>query len=601
MGNRKWPNDSLKTQANQIRKRYKAEGKPIPSDTEILQIFINSGKIKAVGNKFEKTPKELPEWPSNDHVNTIPEKQPQTRSITKSQKCHKSSPDPNDDSAKALMDLDNLPPGLKEFLQVTATAQSLIPTWKPTDTADYIRNPPKMQAAPEIITYSRSTIWSSKQHEIMNHLQIANCAIEGDKQTGKTTCTYAGIIEDCILNERHWHFFAQNGNNAQRLYIKARDDKPNAGFKPYYAAYSSTKCTIKNIYHTISIFEIHNTTINDVSGCTGNIWIDEVDKVLKDNPQVIGTAVALLRSNPELRLVFSMNKGSGVYQLLVEKLKKWSEESGKTITLNFLLLEKKDAPWAVGKDVTELAERDEFIGDIMEVCMGEDFVKQQLENADTSSGDAFNYVSLQDAYDMYDTYWQNIGMKYPSITHMAIDPSGTGHPFGVFIGAYDPIRDEHLEVESFEMQMGDPNTVTREKQSPNRINEILLEKCQKYNIKKVCIESNSGGQAIAIFLRSHNIQVVMQNFGAKTAFNSRANYVKLANYVLDGRKIVLKYAKLKSELTIYNPDIDKGEHKGDAADAFLHYLWLACGGMAYLMREAKSKSHTQTDSKFSAV
>jgi len=592
----KWPSNKLKTRACLLRKEAAANGKAIPTDREIMEGFIKEGLV------VDPTIKP----PKDSSIDDLPDElrppKKESQSISKSR--HKVSPDPNDDSAKdllKLMDQIDLPKGLKEFLMVTKLAQTIIPGWRPQDSSDWLKDPPQINKTIEIISYTRSKVWAPKQEEIMNAIQISHAAIEGDKQTGKTTCTFAGIMEDCIMNETHWHFFAQNGNNAQRLYIKARDDMPNAEFKPYYAAVSSTKCTIKNIHNTISIFEIHNTTINDVSGCTGNVWIDEVDKVLKDNPQVIATAAALLRSKPQYKLIFSMNKGSGVYALLVEKLKKWAEEGLKSINLQFLLLEKKDAPWAKGQDQTELGERDEFIGDIMEVCMGEDFVKQQLENADTGSGDAFNYVSIDDAYQMYDMYWQNIGMKYPAITHMAIDPSGTGHPFGVFIGGYDPLKDEHIEIESFEMQMGDPNTITREKQSPNRINEILLEKCQKYNVKKVCIESNSGGQAIAIFLRSHKIQVVLQNFGAKNAFNSRANYVKLANYVLDGRKIVLKYQKLKSELTIYNPEIDKGEHKGDAADAFLHYLWLACGGMAYLMREARQKSHAQAESKFSAV
>jgi len=591
----KWPSNKLKTRACLLRKEAAANGKAIPTDREIMEGFIKEGLV------VDPTIKP----PKDSSIDDLPDElrppKKESQSISKSR--HKVSPDPNDDSAKdllKLMDQIDLPKGLKEFLMITKMAQSIIPGWRPQDSTDWLKDPPKIENKPEILLYQRDGVWSPKQAEIMNLVQISHCGVEGDKQTGKTTCIYGGINEDMLGRETQWHFFAQNGRNAQRLYIKSRDALPNACFKRFIAVATSTKLSLKNMLGTISTFEIHNTTINDVSGCSGNIWIDEVDKVLKDNPQVIATATALLRSNPNFRLIFSMNKGSGVYQLLVEKLKKWSEE-GKTIHLEFLLLEKKDAPWAQNQDQTELNERDELIGDVMEVCMGEDFVKQQLENADTGSGDAFNYVSIDDAYQMYDTYWQNIGMKYPAITHMAIDPSGTGHPFGVFIGGYDPLKDEHIEIESFEMQMGDPNTITREKQSPNRINEILLEKCQRYNIKKVCIESNSGGQAIAIFLRSHKIQVVLQNFGAKNAFNSRANYVKLANYVLDGRKIVLKYQKLKSELTIYNPEIDKGEHKGDAADAFLHYLWLACGGMAYLMREARQKSHAQAESKFSAV
>jgi hypothetical protein len=584
----KWPTASLRTEACNRRKRAREAGLPIPTDQEIMNQFVLEGKVR------DKNDVPKPAVPNQEHIKKKSDDLSSggTKSRCKSSN-HNFTPDSNDEELQKftkLMSQVQLPPAMLTFLQVTKVAQAVIPNWRPTDTLDYLRNPPKIDEKQEIIEYHRpKNVWSPKQEEIMNAMQVTHCGLEGDKQTGKTTCTYAGIIEDCIMNETHWHFFAQNGNNASRLYIKARDDKPTQYLKPYYAAESATRCTVKNILGTISMFEIHNTTVNDVSGCTGNVWIDEVDKVLKDNPRVIATAVALLRSNPKLRLIFTMNKGSGTYKLLLEKLQKWAEGS-TTIQLQFLLLEKKDAPWAQNQDAGELNERDEFIGDIMQVCMGEEFVKQQLENADTGSGDAFNYTSLEDAFALYETYLRHLNGKYPALRYMTIDPSGTGHPFGVFIGGYNPLTNEHIEIESCEIQMGDVDPVTHELWSPQKINTWLLAKVREYGIKKVAIESNSGGQQIAIFLRANGIECIMQNFGAPNSPFSRSNFLKLANHFLDERKVVLKNQKLKSELTIYNPAKDKDKFKGDVADAFLHYIWLSVGGIGYLRKQAREQA-----------
>jgi hypothetical protein len=608
--NIKWPSPSLRQQAYLLRKKARDENKEIPSDEDIWNHFVKTGKIKAESvYEKQKEPLDLPP----------------TRSISKSKINHKNSPDSNDDSQTALMNQGilkvineavmagkDIPPNLLYLIAVQNFTANPSPQWF-TVLQTFMKDRDKIQHSADIqinkpIIYIRPPSFHTKQHqivEVIKNPKIKLIFVEGCQRSGKSTSVMAALHEVDLETNRPLRVAllagkgGKNGRDGGSKGILAdvlRDPILEEANKTVIDFASRTNESIKWKNGMMELVAMELTVASIKGGDKEIIWIDEMDVAIsegQDKRDAVQSAVNTMLATSDFKLILSSNLDKGIYQVLREAIFELKEECVASISIR-----KEDCPHLNRDDI---ASNYTIARTISDALLGDGFGKMRLEGEFTGEGDCFNYVSIQDSFDMYETYWQNIGMKYPSITHMAIDPSGTGHPFGVFIGAYDPLRDEHIEIESFEMQMGDPNTITRDKQSPNRINEILLEKCQKYNVKKVCIESNSGGQAIAIFLRSHKIQVIMQNFGAKNAFNSRSNYVKLANYVLDGRKIVLKYGKLKSELTIYNPDIDKGEHKGDAADAFLHYLWLACGGMAYLMREARSKSHAGTDSKFSAV
>jgi len=79
-------------------------------------------------------------------------------------------------------------------------------------------------------------------------------------------------------------------------------------------------------------------------------------------------------------------------------------------------------------------------------------------------------------------------------------------------------------------------------------------------------------------------RVHLQNWGGNGKVNSRANYVNLARRIFDKRFIAIQSIQLKGELAIYNPQINKEQHKGDVADAFLHALWRILGGIKFLKR-----------------
>ena len=213
--------------------------------------------------------------------------------------------------------------------------------------------------------------------------------------------------------------------------------------------------------------------------------------------------------------------------------------------------------------------------------MGEDYVKSQLLNQETASGDAFSAQSLIDALESYALFMTQ--KPAVAINIMTLDPSGTGHPFGWFIGGFDSITQNSWEIESGMIQLGNPDA-DGDNWTIQKIYAFVLSKCREYHVKYFITESNSGGQALALYLRQNGITAILQNFAGELTPTSRSNYIKLARYILEERQTFICNQDLINQLTIYNPNKDKEKHKGDIADAWLHFQWKAYGGVAFLRK-----------------
>jgi hypothetical protein len=545
----------------------------------------------------------------------IPPQPQKTDSISKSSR-HKHSPDSNDDPQIALMNQGvlkiineavmagkDIPPNLLYLIAVQNFTANPSPQWFSV-LQTFMKDRDRIQQSTENlnqkpIIYMRPKQFHPKQHEIVDAIQdptIKLIFVEGCQRSGKSTGVFAGLHE-VSLQTNHLIRVAllagkggKNGRDGGSKGILAdvlRDPILEEANKIALDLSSQTNDCIRWKNGLMEMVAMELTVASIKGGDKEIIWIDEMDVAIsegQDKREAVQSAVNTMLATPNFKLILSSNLDKGIYQILRESILKLNDKCVKCISIR-----KEDCPHLNRADISS---NYTFARTISDALLGDGFGKMRLEGEMSGDGDCFNFAAIDDAFSLYDSYLQTIGDKISALRYMAIDPSGTGHPFGVFIGAYDPQRDEHVEVEAFEMQMGDANVAIREKSSPQRINEILLTKCQQNFVKKVCIESNSGGQAIAIFLRAHKIVVMNQNFGGKEAHNSRANFVKLANYILDEHKIVLKYPKLKSELTIYNPSVNKEEYKGDVADAFLHYCWLSVGGLQYL-RKVLQRQNTQ--------
>lgn len=422
-------------------------------------------------------------------------------------------------------------------------------------------------------TYLRPGFLNPQQILIINAVQSEMLvAVEGDRQTGKTTAIWFGVNEDCITRKTEWHYICSNGANAVSLHEKVYNDKNTSSLRALTSVHTAKMTTFMNG----SFFKVHNTTVNDVKGCTGNLWIDEVDQVIKDNPEVIAAAVALIRSDSNLRIVFSMNKGSGAYVLLLDALKQFTDR------VKFIPLEKQHSPQI------EAAGNDALIDALMSATMGKSYADQQLRNIHNASGDQFDPVSIADAFNNYNTFL-SYQMPDSVYRYLAIDPSGTGHPWGWFVIAANRDRSVLWEIESGEIQMGTMNA-SHEQWTPDRILQFLIHKFKEHGCVKAVIESNSGGNGIMLQFKNRGLPCICQNFGADTDVNARSAYLTIARELLDSRSLVFKNDTLRNELLIYNPkEAATAKEKGDVADAFLHAIWAAVDGVQYFKKKEKEQ------------
>jgi hypothetical protein len=318
-----------------------------------------------------------------------------------------------------------------------------------------------------------------------------------------------------------------------------------------------------------------STTTNGVKGCTGGIWFDETDAIIKDNPEVIAAGLGIIRSSPTLHLVFSMNKGTGTYRLLLEKLEKWAD-LGK---INFLLLEKKDS--FLQKLEEQGDSQDEFIGDMMSIAMGEDYALRALRNQDTGDGNCFSPKGIYAAFNDYDAFMSM--NPHTDYRYLGIDPSGTVHKHAYCVVSYDEERDEIVEIESGDMRMGEGND--GETWSPEKIEEHFVKRAKELNVRRACVESNSGGQRYMIRLKREQIPCILQNYKGDNTVLSRDNFIKVLSHFIENGQIYLKNPNLKKELITYNPKLSGDEkNKGNLVDALIHAVWLAVGQVKYLTK-----------------
>ncbi len=423
----------------------------------------------------------------------------------------------------------------------------------------------------EPLPFRRPAFLNPRQHEIIDNLveasqdgaetpKLLHLLVPGGRQTGKTTAIWCGILESMVFHPgEQWHFICSNGNNARNLHYKVKSDPNLIEFRELYFQDTKTVTSLRNG----STFMCHNTTVDDVKGCTGNIWLDEFDQIVEHNPQVFAAAINLLRSSVNLRLVISCNRGGAVYEVVMNAMEEFPDR------VVIIPLENTHSPHI------QAAGHDAFLGKVMEAVMSEEYARAQLYNERMSTSDAFDLQTVMAAFVTHDhesnrrTESLNIGQWDDDVV-IAVDP-GFKHPTGVFIGA---IRGGHLiEVRSHEFkgeEVGEETikavvaewALETHRPSPSRPAHIV-------------IESNSGGLHWLKHWQSLGIPVHTQNFAGDTSVLSRESFCRTARTLLSNHRVHLKNPVLQRQLATYNPSISKEKNKGDLADAFLHACWYA--------------------------
>ena len=256
----------------------------------------------------------------------------------------------------------------------------------------------------------------------------------------------------------------------------------------------------------------------------------------------------------------------------------------------FISMRKNDAPHLMQSD------NDELLSKVTDTLSGKAFTERRFENIHSGSGDTFDVQDLNDSFDIYETFLMTQGLdildkiqmaQKSDYVIMAVDPSGTGHPFGWYVGGV--LRQHLFEIDSGTFQMGlDPHG---QKWTPDRINMFIYKKCKDLNVACVVIESNSYGPALEIYLSQRRVKTEYQNFGAPGSSNDRENFISVVRAIYADHAIANYNIELKPQMVLYDPgerEKNKKDRKGDLADAHIHFIWKAAGGLNYMRaREVK--------------
>ena len=424
--------------------------------------------------------------------------------------------------------------------------------------------------------YERPKTMSPRQNEIIdamtdNTTQIV--MVEGDKRTGKSTSAWVAINESVWNGTRKfWGMWGKTEKSMSKIHRDVRKDEITK-FEtfPLQLGHSMMKTSFFNGGYA----EVHSTTIDDTSGLAyQGVWVDEFHNVIKEKPEVWTMILMILRSEPHLKILLTCNMGTGAYQLLKAKLR---EEKYKGRVAFFTLLKKHTT------HITD--EADELITDMVEI-IDEGTANRMLRNEYDYSGDTFNFDSLEDAYKMYKLFM--LQEPLPKNIVLGIDPSGTRHKWGWFLGAYND--GTYWEIDSGEIQMGMPDG-KGDVWSPQRLESFFVTLCLSIPGIDVVIESNTGGARLKTVLQMKGIKCRKQNFSGSETGKSREDFIYVAERILSDRAMVLNNRKLFNQQVNYNPTKSLAEKfKGNVADAWLHFCWR----VAYL---AKSKHRLKFISK----
>jgi hypothetical protein len=306
-------------------------------------------------------------------------------------------------------------------------------------------------------------------------------------------------------------------------------------------------------------------------------WCDEFDVAIKANKIAVQSLINMAIANPDMLVIFTSNMDSGIYQYMKQQFEKLALTEEQVAYVEIF---PEDCPWL--KEAKNLP----LVTQISNILVGPEITQMRLENKYSGSGDRFDPESIKDAYDIYETLFNQEFKSDNPITEcdwrlLSIDPSGTGHPFGwILLG----IKNNHIiEFKGGMMKMGvDP---TGQKWSTERINEFFLKTSRENYCRCVLLENNTYGTGLIVFLKNHGIDVQISTRGKEGNDNSLSNMMNVARKVFEDRLIALKNSDLRGQLTMYDP-VEKGksdnQFKGDIADALVNGIFYIVGGREYM-------------------
>jgi len=339
-----------------------------------------------------------------------------------------------------------------------------------------------------------------------------------------------------------------------------------------------------------------------LQGLTGGLWIDELDKIIrqKETRQALAAAlpivITLLMDNRAF-IWITCNQASDEGVLQFEYFIKTLSKFGNY----FPIFRIEDNPQTGIFELVQINNfevdipsdpilRKDFFKNLMYELLSslydEAFAKAQMLNVFDDSSGMFKSELVANAFDNWSE--KNLPrLAYNSI--MAIDPGHT-HATAVIILQKDKFGNLH-EVYAEEYY---GKSITEEE-----FKDEIFELYRKYGVRELYVESNSGGLWWRDHWLSRGMNCQLSNFGVtrpdtgevsnmQRAFE-RTWYERVLKDFLEKGKIFLHSQQLFKEFSLYNPVENKEKGKGDLVDALLHCCFHAAGGIQYLMELVQQK------------
>jgi len=423
----------------------------------------------------------------------------------------------------------------------------------------------------------------TKQMLILNAIcdpAIEIVAVEAAKRHGKSTIGFTGCCQGVWEGVfKKIGFWASGEDNAVGILGDMFTDEISVN--QTYPLFKGQGSAHQKVFFNNGIIKAFSNNAARTSGLDFDLcWIDEAHEVVVEHKHVFDMIIMTMRAKPSIKLLITMNKGTGTYHIFKDTLQK---EFGKEVA--FFIIEDGDII-----HITKKA--DKKVRALVKAVGGKKEVDRWLNNKTVNSS-TFDSMSVLYAYENYDLFFAT-HTPVPHYTVASYDPSGTGHPMGYSIWSCDVTGSYFWQRVGIEYELGErPEEWGHgEKLNHRQIEADMFEKAHKYKITHFISESNMDGKQKMIEFRMRGFDSENQNFGNdknKDGTPSRGAMCHIVRTIMDNQALFINSERLRDQWSIYNPEAHEksNKFKGDEADSGIQAIYYLCSltNSPYLSQE----------------
>jgi len=465
----------------------------------------------------------------------------------------------------------------------------------------YRRDQEKLQQ--EYYTFREPEWFVPHQQEMFNYFMRGNVFVQGIRQlTYKTTTALIAAYAKGLIHKGLYIVQISTSKDLSKELLGkiVSDPRVNNIWKPKLKIALRESYTLQNSSKLL----LRPCKATSLQGLTGGLWIDEIDKIIKqrETREALAAAlpivITLLRDNIGF-IWITCNQAVGEGALQFEYFKRELMKFGNMFPVCDILEPSEDNPT---RQLVQLNDFDvpvpidpleneqfwkEMIYRLQIALADEEFAKAQMLNIYEDISGMFKGKFITRAFE---SWAENLIPEFPTNVVMGIDPGHT-HATGVIILALDNRGHVHeiYAKEFFGSQI-----------SEEKFKDLVHGLYREYGVRTGYCESNSGGLWWMDHWRLEGLTFWAANFGVanpntgdvsnmQKAFE-RTYHERVLKHLLEKGKIHLHNQQLFKEFSLYNPTESKEKGKGDLVDALLHATFHIVGGMNYIMEIMKERA-----------